>query len=122
MALLLFFLIFNYALLGMQIFGGKFPTNDPTGLLHSFSNALTSWVSVFDVSTNDDWYGLLILGTTYSSVWQTLVFLMTMIVIINYLTFGLLMAIILDGFNKYLLQIESDEQDTTSQETLKDEN
>lgn len=56
-------------------------------------------MSVFDISTGDDWYGLLVLGVNNSNEWSTLFFSISMVFIVNYMTFGLVMAIILDGFS-----------------------
>ena len=56
-------------------------------------------MSAFDISTGDDWYGLLVLGIKNSDEWSTLFFSVSMIFVVNYMTFGLVMAIILDGFS-----------------------
>jgi hypothetical protein len=102
LTLLMFFVILNFALLGVQIFGDHWSTNFQKGQLHSFGDAAKAWVSVFDISTQDNWYSVYVLGTTYSNKWATIVFCFTMVLIINYLLKELLMAIILDEFSKYL--------------------
>jgi len=50
----------------------------------------------------------MILGTTYGNKWATVVFLYSMVYIINYLLKELLMAIILDEFSKFLVERERD--------------
>lgn len=65
-------------------------------------------MSVFDIVTNDDWYGVFNLGASYSYKWPTVLFVFTMIYLINYLTLGILMAILLDGFSKYINEQEDD--------------
>ena len=47
----MFFVILNYALLGVQIFGDHFNIKTERGQLHSFGDAPKSWVSVFNIST-----------------------------------------------------------------------
>lgn len=56
-------------------------------------------MTVFDISTNDDWYGVIILGTRYSNVYLTILYCIALLYILNYMTFGLVLAIILDGFS-----------------------
>lgn len=59
-------------------------------------------MSTFDIVTNDDWFGVLILGTTYGYKWPTVLFIFSMIYLINFMTVGIVMAILLDGFSKYI--------------------
>jgi hypothetical protein len=51
--------------------------------------------------TNDDWYGLLVLGSEINTSF-TVFYLFTMVYVLNYIIVGLLMAILLDGFSKYM--------------------
>lgn len=51
--------------------------------------------------TNDDWYGVLVLGTGINKTFAV-VYSYSMVIILNYLTYGLVLAILLDGFGKYL--------------------
>lgn len=108
---LMFVLILIYALVGMEVFQRKYDTQeDELGMLHSFDDPVRAWVSVFDISTNDDWYGLLILGTTHGSPSVTCLYLFIMIYLINYITFGIVLAILLDGFSIYLNQEKSEQE------------
>lgn len=65
-------------------------------------------MSTFLIGTNDDWYGVVLLGTTYSDTWVTIIYQTLLLYILNFMTFGLFIAIILDGFSKYLTR-ENDE-------------
>lgn len=47
--------------------------------------------------TNDDWYGVLILGTNINVIFS-LIYSLSMVFFLNYITYGLVMAILLDGF------------------------
>jgi len=51
----------------------------------------------------DDWYSIMILGTTHNTEkWSTILYCISMIYFINYCMYGLLLAIILGGFSKYM--------------------
>ena len=58
-------------------------------------------MTVFNIMTNDDWYGVLVLGTGINKTFAV-VYSYSMVIILNYLTYGLVLAILLDGFGKYL--------------------
>jgi hypothetical protein len=51
-------------------------------------------------------YGVVILGTTYSQSWTTIFYTCILVYIVNYMTFGLVIAIIMDGFCNYLMSNE----------------
>ena len=56
----------------------------------------------------DNWYSIMILGTTHANKAATIVFCITMVFLLNYLMKELLMAIILEEFAHYLVQYEQD--------------
>jgi hypothetical protein len=68
---------------------------------------------VFNIMTNDDWIGVNIIGSN-SNVTLTFFYCVSMMFIVNYITFGLMMAILLDGFGKYL----EEEEDNTENEYI----
>ena len=57
-------------------------------------------MTILHILTNDDWWGLFTIGILNASPLFTYIFIISMIYIINYLTFGLVFAILLDGFSK----------------------
>jgi len=59
-------------------------------------------MSIFNLSTTDGWPGLFELGMHYSSKWATILFIFTTIYLLNFMIFGLVLAIILDGFSKFI--------------------
>lgn len=69
--------------------------------MHSFNNPMKAWITVFNIMTNDDWYGVLILGSSINKE-ATIIYCFFLIYIVNYLVQGLVMAILLDGFSKYM--------------------
>ena len=58
-------------------------------------------MTVFNIMTNDDWYGVFVLGTDINETFAV-VYSYSMVIVLNYLTYGLVLAILLDGFGKYL--------------------
>ncbi|CAD8190379.1 unnamed protein product [Paramecium pentaurelia] len=109
MTLLLFFLILNYAVFSLQIF--NFPNSGELALFHYFGNIYQSWIAVYDISTSDDWYGVVILSTTYSASYIAFLFCISLVFIVNYFGFGLAFVIILDGFASYLENVEEIEEE-----------
>jgi hypothetical protein len=66
LVVLMFIMIMVYALFAVEIFGGKFDQEDAEGQLHNFNDPIKSWISVFNIATNDEWYAVLVLGTEHS--------------------------------------------------------
>lgn len=106
LTVLFFFLITTYAVFALQLFKGKWREYNPTSELNSFRDIFSSWVSVFNISTNDDWVGVMVMGTTYTEKGSSLLYSVSMIFLINYFMYGLLLAITLNGFSSYLTEIE----------------
>ncbi|CAD8110423.1 unnamed protein product [Paramecium primaurelia] len=104
----MFLMILIYGLLGMAIYASSFDETTQLGHLHSYKDPLKSWMSVFNIMTNDDWYGVLILGTQVNQIFA-FIYSFSMIHFLNYITYGLVMAILLDGFGEYLVEIKKDQ-------------
>ncbi|CAD8198931.1 unnamed protein product [Paramecium pentaurelia] len=100
---LMFLVIFMYALTGMEMFVGKFDQNDSLGQLHSYENIFKSFMTIFNIMTNDDWYGVYVIGSDINFTFS-IIYSFSLVLILNYLTYGLVMAVLLDGFGKYLDQ------------------
>ena len=58
-------------------------------------------MTIFNIMTNDDWYGVYVMGG-YIDYTFSVIYSYSMVIILNYLTYGLVIAILLDGFGKYL--------------------
>ena len=59
MSLLLMVYIYMFAILGVQIFAGKFDDLNPKSTLANFDNLLNSALSIFQLQTGDDWPNLM---------------------------------------------------------------
>lgn len=80
----MFFVILTYGLIGMEIYANKFDETTAPGQLHSYNDPLKSSITVFNVMTNDDWYGLLVLGSEIDTS-TTIIYIFTMIYLLNYI-------------------------------------
>jgi len=58
-------------------------------------------MTIFNIMTNDDWYGVYVMGGEISYTFSV-IYSYSMVIILNYCTYGLVLAILLDGFGKYL--------------------
>jgi hypothetical protein len=79
-------------------------------MVHYFGNIYQSWIAVYTITTADDWYGVVVLSTTYSSNYIAFIFCISLIFILNYFGLGLAFVIILDGFATYLENVEEIEE------------
>jgi hypothetical protein len=59
--------------------------------------------------TNDDWYGVLYMGVDQNKYFG-LAYSYSMMYIVNFVTYGLVMAILLEGFGKYLDEEEDNSE------------
>lgn len=100
MYIFLLLILFNYiyALLGMQIFGGKFLPDNPTRM--TFDDFLSAYMSVFQVMTMENWNDILTSALrTDVNYALTLLYLISWIFIGNYVLLNLFLAILLNGFD-----------------------
>jgi len=59
---LLILFIFVYTLIGMQLFGGTFPTNPEISTNFNFDTFWIAFITVFDIITLDNWIDIMALG------------------------------------------------------------
>ncbi|KAL4477029.1 hypothetical protein ABPG72_011726 [Tetrahymena utriculariae] len=109
--LLLFLIMFIYALLGMSLFGGSWPTynsNVPSRL--NYDQFINAAFAVLDLLTLENWNDQLT-NCLISNVsnYVCTAYLISMIFIGNYILLGLVLAIMLDSFNSD--EVQSDRQD-----------
>ena len=95
--------VFIFALLGMQIFGGKMcATSDAHGEpeipRHNFDTLPWALVTVFQVLTGEDWNAVMYDATLASGSWSSLYFV-ALLVIGNFLVLNLFIAILLTNFS-----------------------
>ena len=101
-AALLFLLIFIYALLGMQIFGGQFSFSDNIGddrVRQNFDSFINAFMAVFQIMTQENWQQILFFAmrSSVSKVFS-IFYLLSWIFIGNYVFLNLFLAILLDEF------------------------
>ena len=81
-------------------------------------------MTVFDIHTNDDWYAVFVLGTQFpETLYATYFFCYTLVFFVNYMTFGVSIAILIDGFSKLKSEHENidveDDKSFSTQISLK---
>jgi hypothetical protein len=59
----MFFIILNFGLIGMELYAWNFNDDSELGQLHSYNDPMKAWITVFNIMTNDDWYGVLVMGS-----------------------------------------------------------
>ena len=106
--------VFIFALLGMQMFGGKMcATSDAHGEpeipRHNFDTLLWALVTVFQVLTGEDWNAVMYDATLASGSWSSLYFV-ALLVIGNFLVLNLFIAILLTNFSAQ--EVADELQDT----------
>jgi len=98
---LLFLFIFAFAILGMNLFGGKFKFENAEGKQvvsrSNFDNFLWAMVSVFQILTQENWNQVMYDGMRSTRKWAALYFIALMAVG-YYVLFNLLVAILVEGF------------------------
>ena len=91
--------IFIFALLGMQLFGGKMcGLDDGETPRHNFDTLLWALVTVFQVLTGEDWNAVMYDGVAANGSWSALYFVL-LLVIGNFLVLNLFVAILLTNFS-----------------------
>uniref|UniRef100_A0A7S0CQF9 Voltage-gated ion channel superfamily n=1 Tax=Micromonas pusilla TaxID=38833 RepID=A0A7S0CQF9_MICPS len=96
---IVFLAIFIFALLGMQLFGGKMcGLDDGEVPRHNFDTLLWALVTVFQVLTGEDWNAVMYDAMRTVGSWACLYFI-AIVVIGNYVVLNLFLAILLDNFS-----------------------
>ena len=95
--------VFIFALLGMQMFGGKMCAEsdahgEPEIPRHNFDTLLWALVTVFQVLTGEDWNAVMYDAALASGPWSSLYFV-ALLVIGNFLVLNLFIAILLTNFS-----------------------
>jgi len=119
LAILLLLFILVFALLGMQIFGGKFdfPEGKPRGNFDSFHWA---FVTVFQVLSMENWPDLLYNAMRSEAGKSSCIFFIVWIFLGNFVLLNLFLAILLDSFNMTDTDVEeameSNQEDSDDEE------
>ncbi|CAD8075491.1 unnamed protein product [Paramecium primaurelia] len=104
-------IILIFSILGMQFFIENFQENQSLSQLHSFKSFAKSWMTIFKISTNDDAIGMLKVVIKFQKPWIGILFYFITVFTINYLIYGLVMAVLLDAFSSELEMVVENQQD-----------
>ena len=103
---IVFLAIFIFALLGMQLFGGKMcGLDDGEVPRHNFDTLLWALVTVFQVLTGEDWNAVMYDGMAASGNSSAFYFVL-LLVIGNFLVLNLFIAILLTNFGQQEISTE----------------
>ena len=93
--------LFIFALLGMQMFGGKMCGLDDGEIpRHNFDTLLWALVTVFQVLTGEDWNAVMYDGMEVGGSWSALYFVL-LLIIGQFMVLNLFVAILLTNFGEH---------------------
>lgn len=101
-AVLLLLLLYIFALVGMQMFGGKLEIEGETARPH-FDNLIWSFTSVFLVMTRENWQALLY-DTMYATGPAAVLYYYALIISTSYILLALFVGTLLENFEQFFLQ------------------
>lgn len=122
--LLLSLFILIFALLGMQIFGGRFNFEDITMPRSNFNSFWRSLVTVFQILTGEDWNAVMYYGIkSWGGVGKpecvvAIIYFISLVVIGNYILLNVFLAIAVDNLAdaENLTKIDKEEKKRKKQE------
>lgn len=128
MTMLLFYFIIIFSLFGMQIFNWK-PQESHSKILRtdckSFQDFASSFITVFNLITLDNWGLYLEESFHHDYKWQSAIFLLVLIIVGNFIFLNLFLTILLMGFEDFYLNsirnnnlIHNKNSDTLDLDTL----
>lgn len=107
LAILLILIIFVYALVGMQLFGGLLSKENASYNIFNFDSFWVSFITVFDIITLDNYIEIIsICFKSDTGPYITSIFVISFIFIGNFVLLNLFLAILLDGFTQSLEEEE----------------
>ncbi|CAK56623.1 unnamed protein product (macronuclear) [Paramecium tetraurelia] len=118
LAFLMFFMIFTFGLIGMELYANKFDSYHKEGYMHSFDDPAKAFMTVFNIMTNDDWFGVYRIGTEVQTE-LSITYSIGLVFTLNYFIYGIMMAILLDGFSQYLERESTNDQNEFLKDKIK---
>ncbi|CAD8106039.1 unnamed protein product [Paramecium primaurelia] len=118
LAFLMFFMILTFGLIGMELYAHKFDEYHKNGYMHSFDDPAKAFMTVFNIMTNDDWFGVYRIGTEVQTE-LSITYSISLVFTLNYFIYGIMMAILLDGFSQYLERESTNEHNEFMKEKIK---
>ena len=114
--------IFMFALFGFQFYGDKFEFNREIISAYNFNTFSSSFITVFNIITLENWYFVFIEASSYknSKITLSMFYFISLILLGNMLVWHLFLAIMLDAFESMKkLLILQEENEEIEEETLK---
>lgn len=94
----------------MELYYNKFNDIYADGYQSSFDDPAKGFMTIFNIMLNDDWYGVYTYGTDVY-IAGALVYSFSLVFGLNYLTYGIFLALLLDGFAVYFEAKFSNKED-----------
>ena len=95
---LLFIVLFIFTLFGYQFFGDFQVNNSKISSAYNFKSFSSSFITVFNVITLENWYLMFIETSSYKNNYITMFYFLSIIILGNLLIYHLFLAIMLDAF------------------------
>lgn len=104
--ILLLLLMYIYALLGMNLFGGKLIGEDGQPPRGNFDSMFSSFIAVFQVATRENWHVHLYNAmNSEAGVGPAVIYFVTLLMLTNYILLALFMGTLLEKFNKHFQDV-----------------
>jgi Ca2+-binding EF-hand superfamily protein len=104
---LLLLIMYIYALLGMNLFGGKLLDHDgvetPRG---NFDSILSAMIAVFQVATRENWYVHMFAAMrSEAGSFVAVTYFISLLILTNYILLALFMGTLLEKFNQHFSEV-----------------
>eukprot|EP01028_Stygiella_incarcerata_P002857 TRINITY_DN1544_c0_g1_i1.p1 TRINITY_DN1544_c0_g1~~TRINITY_DN1544_c0_g1_i1.p1 ORF type:complete len:1709 (-),score=377.65 TRINITY_DN1544_c0_g1_i1:1118-6244(-) len=106
LSLLLFLFIFTFALLGMQFFGGKFPSE----VRSNFNDLYWAHITVFQVLSGENWNEVMYVGMDSTDPITASVYFVVLVVLGNYVILNLFVAILLQNISDSAQTVKEEDE------------
>jgi hypothetical protein len=117
-AILLFIMLYIYALVGLHIFGGKITEEGVAGAPSpraNFDTLLWSFTTVFMVMTRENWQSAMF-DAMHSAGTESVVYFVSLIVLTNYILLSLFIGTLLENFERFFLDSAKEKGKRKAQE------
>ena len=103
---LLLLLLYIFALLGMNLFGGKLFDDDGEVPRANYDTFIAAFISVFQVSTRENWHQMLYSAMRNVSPGVAVAYYVTLLILTNYILLALFMGTLLQNFQKHFADVK----------------
>jgi voltage-dependent calcium channel T type alpha-1I len=111
LGLLMFLLIFIYALIGMQFFSGEIPDNEDGEFRFNFNSFGYSLITIFVLLTSENWNDILI-NFIHKDGFEASLYFVSIIIFGNIMVLNLFLAILLNFISDNLGNDDSGDKDS----------